>query len=221
MSATIAIVLFKDFEALDVLGPLSLFRAVPTLRTLTVAQEAHPVTTSGGVSMLPDTTFDALRDVDVLMVPGGEGIVNALESEATLAWLRDVGSRANYVTSVCSGSLILGAAGLLRGYRATTHWRSLDLLPLVGAEPVHERIVHDRNRITGGGVTAGLDFGLTLIAKLCGDEAAQSAQLALEYNPKPPFNAGIPETAPPEAVRRFVEATIARQEQRRKLLGKP
>src|ERR1700722_15512766 len=169
MTATIAILLFKDFEALDVIGPLALFRTVPALRVLTVAAEQRPVTTGGGVSMLPDATFDTLNDADVVLVPGGEGIVNALASEATLTWLRDIGSRARYVTSVCSGSLILGAAGLLRGYRATTHWRSLELLPLVGAEAVDERVVRDRNRMTGGGVTAGLDFGLTLIATLCGE----------------------------------------------------
>jgi cyclohexyl-isocyanide hydratase len=218
MSATIAILLFEDFEALDVIGPLALFRAVPELRVLTVAAEQRPVTTGAGVSMFPDATCDTLRDVDVIMVPGGEGIVNALRSEVTLAWLRDIGSRARYVTSVCTGSLILGAAGLLRGYRATTHWRSLDLLPLVGAEAIQERIVRDRNRITGGGVTAGLDFGLALISALCGDGAARTAQLALEYDPLPPFDAGTPKTAPPEAVRSIVQRTLERQALRREIL---
>jgi cyclohexyl-isocyanide hydratase len=222
VAATVAIVLFEDFEALDVIGPLALLRAIPDqLRTFTVALDRTPVKTAGGMTMLPDATLDEVPEPDVLLVPGGNGIINALTSEPTLEWLASAGARARYVTSVCTGSLVLGAAGLLRGYRATTHWRSLDLLPLVGAEPVRERIVRDRNRITGGGVTAGLDFGLALIEELCGIEAAQTAQLAMEYDPQPPLNAGTPESAPPAVVRALVERTAHRQAERRELLARP
>lgn len=220
MAATIAIVLFEDFEALDVIGPLSLFRSVPDqLRTITVALDCEPVQTRGGITLTPDARFDEVMQPDALLVPGGDGISNALESDATLDWLATEGSQARYVTSVCTGSLVLGAAGLLRGYRAATHWLSVDLLPLVGAEPVRERVVRDRNRITGGGVTAGIDLGLILIAELCGETVAKTAQLMLEYNPQPPFNAGSPDTAPSEAVRRLIERTAERQAQRRELLS--
>ena len=222
MNATIAIVLFEDFEALDIIGPLALLRSVPDrLRAITVALNREPVCTHGGISLVPDATFDEVRQPDAILVPGGNGITNALTSNPTLDWLAAEGTRARYVTSVCTGSLVLGAAGLLHGYRATTHWLSLDLLPLVGAEPVRERVVRDRNRITGGGVTAGIDFGLILIAELCGEQAAKTAQLMIEYNPQPAFDAGAPETAPVESVRELVTRTAERQAQRRELLSSP
>jgi cyclohexyl-isocyanide hydratase len=220
MSGTVAILLFEDFEALDVIGPLALFRAIPDqLRTVTVALTRELIKGTGGVSMVPDAVLDEVPEPEVVMIPGGNGITNALESEPTIDWLAQAGAHARYVTSVCTGSLILGAAGLLRGYRATTHWRSMDLLPLVGAEPVRERIVQDRNRITGGGVTAGLDFGLLLIEELCGIQAAQIAQLALEYDPQPPLTAGRPETSPPAVVQTILERTAHRQARRRELLS--
>ena len=143
----------------------------------------------------------------------------ALQSEATLAFLRREAQTARYVTAVCTGALVLGAAGLLKGYRATTHWMSLDLLPLVGAIPVRERIVIDRNRITGGGVTAGIDFALRVAAELCGQSVAEGIQLAIEYNPAPPFRAGSPQTAPADVLARVVERGRSRQEARRKLLA--
>jgi cyclohexyl-isocyanide hydratase len=220
MAGTVAILLFEDFEALDVIGPLALFRAVPDqLRTFTVALKRVPVRGTGGVTLVPDATLDEALEPEVLLVPGGDGIANALASQPTIEWLARAGATARFVTSVCTGSLVLGAAGLLRGYRATTHWRSLDLLPLVGAEPVRERIVRDRNRITGGGVTAGLDFGLLLIEELCGVQAAQTAQLALEYDPQPPLTAGRPETSPPAVVQTILERTAQRQARRRELLS--
>ena len=129
-------------------------------------------------------------------MPGGWGINECLDDEELLGFLRARGVHARYITSVCSGALLLGAAGLLRGYRATTHWLSLDLLPLLGAEAVRQRVVRDRNRITGGGVTAGIDFGLALAAELFGRATAQRIQLAIEYAPAPPFDSGSPDTAP-------------------------
>jgi len=211
-------VLFEDFEPLDVVGPHSLFRSVPGLHVETVARRRGAVAGSGGISLDATASFDESRDPDVLFVPGGAGIVAALADRELLAYLADRGGRAKYVTSVCTGSLILGAAGLLRGYRATTHWRSLDLLAPLGAEPRGERVVRDRNRITGGGVTAGLDFGLVLVAELCGEAAAQRAQLELEYDPHPPYAAGTPDAAPLEIVDAVVAATASRQKHRAELL---
>jgi cyclohexyl-isocyanide hydratase len=148
-----------------------------------------------GLRILADATFDDAPPLDVLCVPGGWGVNAALEDDALLAFLKHRARGARYVTSVCSGSLLLGAAGLLRGYRATTHWMSRDMLPLFGAEPVAQRVVRDRNRITGAGVTAGIDFGLVLAQELFGTAAAQAIQLAVEYEPSPPFDSGSPATA--------------------------
>ncbi len=138
-----------------------------------------------------------------------------MENETLLSFLSNAARDARYVTSVCTGALLLGAAGLLRGYRATTHWLSLDLLPLFGAIPVSQRVVIDRNRITGGGVTAGLDFSLAVVAKLCGREIAQEIQLMLEYDPAPPFSGGSPATAPETIVQRVENTRRSIQEARR------
>jgi len=158
-----------------------------------------PIATDSGVSLLPTTTFaDCPADLDILFVPGGFGTNDAMQDGEVLAFLADSGKTARYVTSVCSGSLILGAAGLLDGYKAATHWACYDALEALGVEAVHSRVVVDRNRFTGGGVTAGLDFGLTLLAEMRGETVAKVTQLALEYDPKPPFDAGTPEAAGPE-----------------------
>lgn len=150
------------------------------------------------IQMLPNATFaDLPEHFDVLLIPGGGGVLAPLIDDEVLAFVQECGRRADYITAVCSGSLILGMAGLLEGYRATSHWATHDLLADFGAIPVKARIVEDRNRLTGGGITAGLDFGLTLLAKLRGPEAAKMAQLLMEYNPAPPFEAGSPETAGP------------------------
>jgi cyclohexyl-isocyanide hydratase len=138
-----------------------------------------------------------------------------MEDSAVLAFLRDRAPAAQWITSVCTGALVLGAAGLLRGYRAATHWSAMDILPVLGAEPVDERVVIDRNRITGGGVTAGIDFGLTVVGRLFGDDMAQLIQLGQEYNPQPPFNAGSPRTAPAAVVERYRTLTAKQTEDRR------
>jgi cyclohexyl-isocyanide hydratase len=149
------------------------------------------------VLIQPSTTFaECPEQLDVLFVPGGlKGTVAAMDDRDTLDFLASRGRSARYVTSVCTGSLLLGAAGLLRGYRAASHWYVRDLLPLLGASPAAERVVVDRNRLTGGGVTAGIDFGLTLAATLRGEEYARRVQLVIEYDPQPPYRAGTPETA--------------------------
>jgi cyclohexyl-isocyanide hydratase len=150
--------------------------------------------------MLPTTTLADAPQADVLFVPGGFGQIPLMADDEVLDFLRRQSSRARYVTSVCTGGLLLGAAGLLRGYRAATHWAFMDLLPAVGATPVDERVVVDRNRITAGGVTAGIDFGLRILAELVGRSFAERAQLELEYDPAPPFDSGHPRRAAPETV---------------------
>src|SRR5207248_1326812 len=155
----------------------------------------EPIPTDCGFAILPTATLDEIDRADILCVPGGIGCVDVMEDDEALSWVRRVGESADWVTSVCTGSLILGAAGLLRGYRATSHWAWRDSLALFGAEPVAERVVFDRNRVTGGGVTAGMDFGLALIGAIRGSEHAEMVQLGLEYDPKPPFDAGSPERA--------------------------
>jgi cyclohexyl-isocyanide hydratase len=189
-------VLFPGLTQLDLTGPYEVLARMPDTRVHLVASTLDPVRSEWGLTIAPDTTFRAAPALDVLCVPGGWGIDAHLGDDELLEFLRAHGERARYVTSVCSGALLLGAAGLLRGYRATTHWLSLDLLPLLGAEVVRERVVRDRNRITGGGVTAGIDFGLALTAELFGPQVAQRIQLAIEYAPAPPFDSGSPETAP-------------------------
>jgi cyclohexyl-isocyanide hydratase len=183
----IAMVIFRDFEALDLVGPLSMFGSVPSFTPILVAATREPVEGTYGFTVRPTATFTDRSDYDVIFVPGGRGISNILADDEGLAFLAQAGAVAKYVTSVCTGSLVLGAAGLLQGYKATTHWRYVDLLASVGATATSGRVVHDRNRITGGGVTAGMDFALTVIAEIVGVNAARSVQLQLEYNPAPPF----------------------------------
>ena len=159
------------------------------------------MTAALGLSILPTTTLTEAPPFDVLVVPGGSGIVPLLRDPEVLDFVRRQAAQARYVTAVCTGSLLLGAAGLLEGYRATTHWAFHELLGRCGAIPVRERVVIDRNRITAGGVTAGIDFGLRLAAEIYGEQLARGIQLGLEYDPEPPFDSGSPERAQPELVR--------------------
>ena len=202
----IAMLVYDKMIMQDLVGPLTVFNLMQAEIHL-VSKSLAPVVTELGVPITPSTSFTDCPDpVDVLFVPGGlQGSIDMMQDEAVLAFLADRGSRARYVTSDCTGSLVLGAAGLLRGYRATSHWYVRDELMHLGAIPTHERVVRDRNRLTGGGVTAGLDFGLTLCALLKGRPEAERIQLTLEYAPAPPFDAGEPETAP----RLITEAVLA------------
>ena len=194
-------VVHPDMILLDLTGPMTVFNLLGAQLHL-VARDRAAVRTDVGISVQPTATFaECPTDLDVLFVPGGlGGSVRAMEDADTLRFLADQGLRARYVTSVCTGSLVLAAAGLLHGYRATSHWYVRDLLPRMGATAVAERVVVDRNRVTGGGVTAGLDFGLTLAALLRGPEDARRIQLVLEYDPRPSFDAGSPEGAGPSLV---------------------
>jgi cyclohexyl-isocyanide hydratase len=202
-------VLFDGLTQLDLTGPYEVLARMPGTRVHLVAATHEPVRSEWGMVIVPDSTFDAAPPLDVVCVPGGWGVNARLADDTLLAFLRARSERARYVTSVCSGALLLGAAGLLRGYRATTHWLSLDLLPLFGAQAVASRVVHDRNRMTGAGVTAGIELGLSLAAELFGAPAAQRIQLAIEYDPAPPFDSGSPRTAPAG-----VRAAVARASQR-------
>ncbi|NTJ45325.1 DJ-1/PfpI family protein [Agrobacterium larrymoorei] len=186
-----AMLLFPGFTALDLIGPQTVLCGPMT--THLVAKNMDPVISDTGITIFPTATFDEVpRDLDVLFVPGGPGQVDVFSDDETLSFLADRGARARWVTAVCTGSLMLGAAGLLDGYKATTHWAAKGLLPLFGAEPVDGRVAIDRNRITGGGVTAGIDFGLTILDTIYGEKIARAAQLLMEYDPAPPFDAGNP-----------------------------
>ena len=207
MDATLHIgfLLFPNVTQLDLTGPAQVLSRVPGAKTHLVWKTLEPVPTDVGFSINPTTSFADCPQLDVLCVPGGFGVEALFEDDETLSFLRRQAADARYVTSVCNGSLVLGVAGLLRGYRSACHWMWLPLLERFGAEPVAERIVRDRNRISGGGVTAGIDFGFALAAELAGEEAARTIQLALEYDPQPPFDAGSPQGAGPEIVARLHE----------------
>lgn len=197
---SIAFLLYPDVTQLDLTGPAQFLARIGNSTVHYVAKTAEPVPTDAGFAIVPTATFADVSEADILCVPGGISCVEVIEDEETLAWVRSVGERAQWVTSVCTGSLILGAAGLLRGYRAGCHWAWREQLALFGAEPVAERVVFDRNRVTGGGVTAGIDFALALIAAVRGEAHARVVQLALEYDPAPPFDSGSPDRAAPELV---------------------
>jgi len=206
-SGHLAILLYPEFTALDVFGPHHMFINLWGEQTHLVAKSLDPVATDTGVLVQPTTTLaDCPKDLLVLMVPGGTmGTLAAMQDPEIIAFLQDRAPRTQWVTSVCTGSLVLGAAGLLKGYQATSHWLTHDVLTELGATPVRERVVTDRNRITGGGVTAGIDFGLSIIEALRGRDYAETVQLFAEYDPAPPFDAGSPDKARPETKQILVE----------------
>jgi cyclohexyl-isocyanide hydratase len=196
----IAMLLYPQFTAQDLIGPHTFLAGLMNCDVHLLWKDKQPVPLDrGGTAILPTRTFEECpRDLDVLFVPGGlQGTIAMMKDDTVLSFLADRGSRAKYVTSVCTGSLILGCAGLLKGYRATSHWAFRELLPLVGATRVDERVVEDRNRITGGGVTSGIDFGLVLSARLRDRTYAEMLQLVNEYDPHPPFSGGTPLKAGP------------------------
>ncbi len=200
MSVEIGLLVFPNVQQLDLTGPYEVFASWPDARVRLAWKSREPVLSSTGLSLAPTATFEDCPQLDVVCIPGGVGVNPLLEDETVLAFVRRQASTARFVTSVCTGALVLGAAGLLRGKCATTHWASHDLLAAFGAVPTRGRVVRDGNLMTGGGVTAGIDFALALVAELAGVETAQAIQLQLEYAPEPPFDAGSPETAPREIV---------------------
>lgn len=202
---SIAFLLFPGVTQLDLTGPAQVFSRLGNAKLDLVWKSLDPVMTDAGFAIMPTATFREIAGADILCIPGGIGVTEVMMDEAAMAWVRQVGSQAQWVTSVCTGSLILGAAGLLKGYRATSHWAWHDNLALFGAEPVKARTVFDRNRVTGGGVTAGIDFALALTAAIRGEDHARLVQLSLEYDPAPPLDSGSPEKAGEAMVAAFAE----------------
>ena len=210
MTLEIGILVFPGVQQLDLTGPYEVFASLPEAKVHLIWKDRGAITSATGLVLGPTMTFSECPALDVLCVPGGGGVNALLQDKEVLGFLRTQAKRARYVTSVCTGSLVLGAAGLLKGRRATTHWFSHDFLEKFGAIPVHGRVVRDGNLITAGGVTAGIDFGLAVVAELVGKEQAEAIQLGLEYAPEPPFAAGTPDDAPAAvlaAVRERLAAT--------------
>lgn len=202
----IVVLLFPGCTQLDLTGPAQVFARLPGAQVHLAWRDTEPVATDCGWSIVPTTTLAEAPAADVLFVPGGNGTFELLEDEEVLAFLQHHGAGASWVTSVCTGSFLLAAAGLLDGYRATTHWASLPLLAELGVVPVAERVVVDGNRMTGAGVTSGIDFAFVLAARLFGEDIARWLQLMLEYDPQPPFDAGSAAAADPAEVARIREA---------------
>ncbi|WP_448573524.1 DJ-1/PfpI family protein [Trichothermofontia sp.] len=192
---TIGLLLFPGLTQLDVMGPYQVFAFMPDTQIRLIWKTLDPIQTAEGLTLLPTQTFADCPPLDVLCVPGGPGQAAVMSDRAVLSFLQQHGETARFVTSVCTGSLLLAAAGLLQGYRAASHWAVRDQLTRLGVEVGQERVVIDRNRITGGGITAGIDFGLQIASLLRGEETAKLIQLSLEYNPAPPYAVGSPELA--------------------------
>jgi cyclohexyl-isocyanide hydratase len=197
---SVAFLLFPNVTQLDLTGPAQVLSRLGNVQLDLVWKDRAPVATDAGFAIVPTATFAEVSRADILCIPGGMGVTEVIADDEAMAWVRALGAEARWVTSVCTGSLILGAAGLLEGYRATTHWSWREYLAMFGTEMVSERVVVDRNRVTGGGVTAGIDFALTLMAEVRSPDFAKAVQLSLEYDPAPPFDAGSPEKAGPELV---------------------
>ena len=202
---------FPNLTQLDLTGPYEVLARLPGAETLLLWKTLDPVRSEHGLTILPMATLSSCPPLDLVLVPGGAGINPLLEDPEVLGFLRRVAAEARYVVGVCTGSLVLGAAGLLRGRRAATHWMSRDLLRPFGAEPVAERVVVDGKLFTGGGVT-GIDVALTVVAEIAGRAVAEAIQLGIEYDPAPPFASGSPERADPAVLR----AVLARAEPRRR-----
>jgi cyclohexyl-isocyanide hydratase len=205
-SFRIGMVLFPRLTQLDLTGPFEVFAAMPGAELHLLWKTLDPVRSERGLTITPTATFASCPTLDLVCVPGGAGVNALLTDTEVLDFLRRTAAEARYVTSVCTGALVLGAAGLLKGKRAATHWMSREMLRAFGAEPVAERVVIDGSIITGGGVTAGIDFALRVVGEIAGRDTAEAIQLGIEYDPQPPFDAGSPERAP----RAIVEAVRAR-----------
>ncbi len=208
---SVAFLVFPNVTQLDLTGPAQVLSRLGNVTLNLVWKNKEPVPTDAGFPLLPTATFDEIAQADILCVPGGLGTMDVMQDEQVLAWLRSIATGADWVTSVCTGSLVLGAAGLLKGYKSACHWASIDQLSYFGATPVRERIVEDRNRFSGGGVTSGIDFALALAARIRSDDFARFIQLSIEYDPSPPFDAGSPDKVSPEILERYyklIEAAV-------------
>jgi cyclohexyl-isocyanide hydratase len=194
----IGLVIFPRVTQLDLTGPVQVFSSVPGAQVQLIWKRIEPVPSDSVLTLTPTISFADCPQLDVICVPGGFGTNDMINDEEVLEFVRRQAKGAKYITSVCTGSLVLGAAGLLQGYKAATHWTAMEFLAAFGAIPTKTRVCVDRNRVTGGGVTAGIDFALTLVSIMIDRRTAEAIQLGLEYNPAPPFNAGSPDSAPAE-----------------------
>lgn len=199
-AVNVGFILYPGLTQLDLFGPADVMNRMQGVELKLLWKNLDPVIVDRGLRILPNTTFGQCEELDMICVPGGPGQIALMDDDETLNFLRRIAPGCRLVTSVCTGSLVLGAAGLLKGYKATCHWTSLDQLELFGATPVEERVVIDRNRITGAGVTSGIDFALKVVEQMTDKETAQRIQLQMEYDPQPPYDCGSPKTAPPEIV---------------------
>jgi transcriptional regulator GlxA family with amidase domain len=196
----IAIPLYDRFTALDAVGPFEVLSLLPGAEITWLGPEAGPVSTDNGLTLVAGAAYEELPDPEVLLVPGGLGTYDVLEDERLVGWIRRAHESSEWTTSVCTGSLLLAAAGVLDGLDATTHWLDLEALERLGAKPTGRRVVEQGKVVTAAGVSSGIDMGLVLAARIAGPEVAQAIQLAIEYDPQPPFDAGSTEKAPPEIV---------------------
>jgi len=220
MPTTIGLLLFPRMTQLDLTGPFEVFTKLPDARVLLLWKTLQPAEADSGLRLLPSAMLNDHPPLDVICVPGGPGVNPLMEDATVLDWLRVQASHARYVSSVCTGALVLGAAGLLRGKRATSHWAYRDLLAQFGAIPTPGRVVRDGNLFTGGGVTAGIDFALTMAAELASPAIAQAIQLQIEYAPAPPFDAGTPEDAPPDVLGAVRAAGTAMRAEREAIVAR-
>jgi cyclohexyl-isocyanide hydratase len=215
----IGILIFPHVQALDLCGPLDVFAGEARCNVTLIWKTMDPVQTNSKMTILPQATIHEVHDLDVLVIPGGAGVNNLILDDEIITWIKNQAKTVKYLTSVCTGSMVLGATGLLKGKRASSHWNSIDFLSSFGAIPTRERVVRDGNIITAGGVTSGIDFGLTLLAELFDDTSAQMVQLNIEYDPAPPFNAGTPSVAPLEILERCKALAQPRRAQREELIA--
>lgn len=205
---TVGLVIYPGMTTLDIVGPQTVFNTLPGITLHRIWKALDPIEADDGMVIVPDTTFADCPPLDVLCIGGGMKQMAIIDDPEVLGFLKKQGSTAQFITSVCGGSVFLAKAGLLQGYRAATHWAMRDELAKLGVEVGTERVVIDRNRISGGGVTAGIDFGLTIAKLLRGEDAAKIVQLLIEYNPDPPFDVGSPEKAGPELVQKTLAFVV-------------
>ena len=210
--------IFNEMQLLDFAAPYDEFCSTPEIEVSLISESLKPITTTSGLSFSPDHDISTILALDVLCIPGGNGVNRFLNNEPVLEFFRKETNEVRFLTSICTGSLILGASGLLKGRKATTHWSAMEFLPLFGAIPVEDRVVVDGHIITAGGITAGIDFGLVIIAKLLGQNTAKKTQLLMQYDPEPPFDCGTPEKAPKALVEQLQRKNST--DERRKLIHK-
>ena len=219
MTLRFGLLVFPNVQLLDFAAPYDAFASVDDAEVHVVAQTLDPLACSNGLIFNPTETFETCPQLDVLCVAGGGGVNVLLSNDTVLEFIRKQAAGARYVTSICTGSLLLGAAGLLKGKRATTHWNALDFLTCFGAEAISDRVVQDGNLITAGGVTSGIDFGLTVIGEVLGRKEAETVQLSIEYAPQPPFNSGTPATASPDVLEAAKQKLMASRKWREEIFA--